>query len=557
MEKRNYVVGVDVGTSNVVMAIGSRESDGRMNIIGVASRPVGAGGVRGGTIENVQMVGKAIAEAKSELEETLKIRIDEAYAGIGGEGIRCAMCTESVAVKDAGKCISSSTVRTLFNRIGDIPAAESYEILDRIPQRFTVYDGQGRASDVPNPEGAFGNRLSVTMMFVLCKKAQIERVKMSFHNAGLRYMGVFANVAVTPDALLSPDEREEGAAVVDIGSGTTDIAVVRGGRLAYVSSLPIGASSINDDMVAFGIARSNVEKIKRFYGSAYADDVDESLVVSVQCARQNRNIPAKNLAAIIEARMKDIIDYVASELRVAKAVDSVPAGIVLTGGSARVKDIEKLFAHEMQRPIRQARAYEGLTDESRENMSLADTAAVAVVLRGASLEPCAVMDLDSPQSAKVLHQPAAAPAQPAKATTVQQTPQPPHQTHQTPIGKGRAGQVTSLDELLRQHSHPSVPAQPHAEEPAQTGQAHPAVPVAEPVEQTVQEHVPAHEENEEEEVRRKLEAARIRREQLQQEEDERERRIREKGGNDGSGGFWKKISGVFDSMLGNNDDEYL
>jgi len=390
MEKKSYIVGVDIGSSNVVVVVGTRNADGLLNIDGIASRSV-AGGVTSGRIDNVRSVGKAIREAKEELEEELGIRINEAYAGISGNFIRCASYTDHVFIKDSSRCITKEDVAALHERMRNVLADDGEQIMNRIPQNYVVDDG----SETDDPVGAFGRKLSSTFLFVLCRKEQIERVKMSFHNAGLRPpLDVCVNPAVLPYVLLSDEERDEGAAVIDIGGGTTDVSIVRGGKLRYVASVPMGASAIDADLHSFGIAKINAEQIKKKYGSAVADMVPPDISVPVQMpGLMKKDLLQVNLVAIIEARLKDIIEFAWDEIRSAKFTSKIPCGIVLTGGSALLANIDELFRRETGANARLGAARYGIDEESQQKIgTFAHSTAVAVLLFGAEHGFCEVTE---------------------------------------------------------------------------------------------------------------------------------------------------------------------
>lgn len=391
MEKKNYIVGVDIGSSNVVMIVGSRNADGTLSIEGIASRPT-AGGVKSGHIDNVQSVGKAIRGAKEELEEELNIRINEAYAGISGTFIRCASYTDHVFIKDSANCITKEDVAALHDRMRNVIAADSEQIIDRIPQNYVVDDGR----EIDNPVGAFGIKLASTFLFVLCDKQQLKRVEMSFHNAGLRQpIAICANPAVLPNVLLSDEERDEGTAIIDLGGGTTDVSIVRGGRLRYIASIPIGASSIDTDLHSIGIAKNNAEQMKKRYGSAIAEMVSQETTIQVQMPGKAKKtpLPQFNLVAVIEARLKDIIEFAWKEIREAKFSSKIPCGIVLTGGSTLLENIDELFRRETGVDVRIAAARYGIDEESQFKIgTYAHSTAVAVLLFGAEHGYCEVTE---------------------------------------------------------------------------------------------------------------------------------------------------------------------
>ncbi|MBQ7856796.1 MAG: cell division protein FtsA [Alistipes sp.] len=390
MESKSYFVGVDIGTSNVVMVVGSRKgSGGAIEIEGVSSQEIESG-VSAGRIDNINTVGVAIRKAKEELEEELHICINEAYAGISSESVRCAYYTDHVFVKDStSNCISKEDVASLHERMYNVHADSGEEIIARIPQNYVIDEGR----EIEDPVGSFGHTLSSTFMFILCPKSQLERVRMSFFNAGLKPpLAVRVNPCELPRTLLSQEEREEGVVIVDIGGGTTDVSVTRGGKLRYIATVPIGAQSINADMHAFGIFESKTESIKKRYGSAVADMVEADSVIPMALAGMHkRDFPQRNLVSIIEARLKDIVEYAMAEVKYAKMTSKVPCGFVITGGCSTLENIDELFRRETKLPARLGGAKEGVTEGSLDNIStFAHSAAVAVMLYGATCQACNV-----------------------------------------------------------------------------------------------------------------------------------------------------------------------
>ena len=211
MEKKSYTVAIDLGSSNVVVAVGSKREDGTLGIEAVVSKPVE--GVKAGRIDNIEQAGNAIREAVAEVESTLGVRITEAYAGISGEFVRCARHTDHVFTYDPQNGVNQGDVDALFDRMRNVQAPDDETIMERIPQHYMVDD----AEEVRNPVGSFCKRLSSTFNFILCGKTPLQRLDMALRRLGIRMLGVFPNALATPEAVLSSDEKEEGVAVVDIG----------------------------------------------------------------------------------------------------------------------------------------------------------------------------------------------------------------------------------------------------------------------------------------------------------------------------------------------------
>ena len=294
MEKKSYTVAIDLGSSNVVVAVGSKREDGTLGIEAVVSKPVE--GVKAGRIDNIEQAGNAIREAVAEVESTLGVRITEAYAGISGEFVRCARHTDHVFTYDPQNGVNQGDVDALFDRMRNVQAPDDETIMERIPQHYMVDD----AEEVRNPVGSFCKRLSSTFNFILCGKTPLQRLDMALRRLGIRMLGVFPNALATPEAVLSSDEKEEGVAVVDIGRGVTDVAVYYRGVPRYVATIPMGASAINRDIRSQSIPEKHVESLKCKYGSAVAElaPEDKLIRVSGRTAREAKDILLRNLATV-------------------------------------------------------------------------------------------------------------------------------------------------------------------------------------------------------------------------------------------------------------------
>lgn len=387
MEKKSYTVAIDLGSSNVVVVVGSKQEDGSLSIEAVASKPVE--GVNAGRIDNIEQAGNAIRGAIAEVEEKLGVRITEAYAGISGEFVRCARHTDHVFTFDPQNGVNQGDVDALFDRMRNVQAPDDETIMERIPQHYLVDE----AEEVRNPVGSFCKRLSSTFNFILCAKTPLQRLDMALRRLGLRSLGVFANALATPEAVLTSDEKEEGVAVVNIGGGVTDVTVFYRGIPRYIATIPMGAKAINRDIRSQSIPEKHVESLKCKYGSAVADLApdDKMIRVSGRTAREAKDILLRNLATVIEARAMDIVEFVMQELKDSGYIQKLAFGLVLTGGSARLKDIDELFHRTTGMDVRVGSAEGTLTDEARERLADPALATVAgILMRGAELAPCAV-----------------------------------------------------------------------------------------------------------------------------------------------------------------------
>ncbi|MEG1672927.1 MAG: cell division protein FtsA [Alistipes sp.] len=395
MEKKSYTVAIDLGSSKVAVAVGEKNSDGLLNVVSLAVKPVE--GVNAGRIENIELASKAIKEAVGEVETELGIRITETYAGISGEFVRCARHADHVFVDDPQNEVSRRDVDALFDRMRNVQAPDDETIMDRIPQNYVVDDKQ----EVKNPVGSFGKKLSSTFNFILCLQTPMQRLDMALRRLGIRMLAVYPNTLVAPEAVLLPDEREEGVAVVNIGAGITDVSVYFRNVLRYVATIPIGATSINMDIRSLSVPEKYVENLKRKFGSAVTDLAPDNKLIRVlgRTSKEAKDILLRNLATVIESRTKDIIEFVMQEIKDSGYSQKLACGIVLTGGSAQLKDIDELFHRVTGMDVRIALPEIGITEESK--TKVADTAlstVVGILLKGAQLSVCAVSEKPMVQS---------------------------------------------------------------------------------------------------------------------------------------------------------------
>ena len=410
MERKNYTVSVDLGSSNVVVAVGEKAAEGQMEVASIVSKPVE--GVNAGKIENIELVSRAIREAMSEAEEQLGIRITEAYAGISGDFVRCARHTDHVFVYDPQNGVNQKDVDALFDRMRNVQAPDDETIMERVPQNYVVDDNQ----EVKNPVGSFGKKLSSTFNFILCLRTPMQRLDMALKRLGIKMLGVTSNAIATAEAVLLPDEKEEGVAVVDIGGGVTDVAVYYRNVVRYIATIPMGAMAINRDIRTMSVPEKHVESLKQKYGSAVADLAPEDKLIRVngRTAREAKDILLRNLATVIEARATDIAEFVLQEIRDSGYAGKLAYGIVLTGGSAKLKDVDELFRRVTGMDVRIASAETGVAEESREKVvDPAYATAVGILLKGAEQGACAVIERPaSPASRPAEPRPGFQPRQP-------------------------------------------------------------------------------------------------------------------------------------------------
>lgn len=338
MEK-NYIVAIDLGSSNVVVAVGSKAPGGKVNIEEIVVKD--SGGVSGGEVKNVESASAAVRAALEEIEERLGIRVSEAYVGISGNHIQCARHPYYVIVAGRDGEITDEDVQRLNESMRNMQAPAGYTLMHTIPQHYIVNDDE----EVMDPVGRFGKTLGSTFNLIIGEDTIIQRLDKAMQKSDVAVTKMLINPLAMAEAVTFPDEKELGVAVVDIGAGTTDLCIYQEGIVRSVSVIPIGADAINRDIRSYGIMERYVEDLKTMYGCAVAEMVDGEKLVKVPGRTPNdyKDISFRNLASIIEARVTDIIDYVMEEIKEAGYEGKLGAGLVLTGGSANLQEIKTLF----------------------------------------------------------------------------------------------------------------------------------------------------------------------------------------------------------------------
>ncbi len=384
MERNNYIVAIDLGSSSVTVAAASKDPDGRLNIIDIISRPME--GMERGEVTNIEQVTLAARGALGELEENLGIKVSEVFAGMSGENIKCGSSAYYVYISGQDGEIRDEDVAKLHESMNTLPPPEGYCILDRIPQKYVIDSRE----ETMKPVGRFGHRLESTFNFILGNRNSVDRLGKAMSRLQVDTKKIYSNAQASAAAVLTDDERELGAAVIDIGAGCTDICIWHDNIMRYVSVLPVGSGAINNDIRSMAIRDKVIEKLKVKHGYATvksipADRADQSILIKGNAKRDDKSISYKALTQIIEARLTDIIEYVMEEIKESGFAEKLGAGIVLTGGGAKINGIESLFHEKTGLDTRVGGADVSLLNEESakvaEDISL--TSAIGVLLLGA------------------------------------------------------------------------------------------------------------------------------------------------------------------------------
>jgi cell division protein FtsA len=354
------MVAIDLGSHNVAVGVGTRDDDGKLALVDVAVKPVD--GVVRGEIRNIEQVAKAIREALDELETRLGIKITEAYTGISGQHIRCARNSYYVFVGGDGE-IREKEVQMLRDNMRNVQAPDGQRILDFIPLNYVIDSDE----EVADPVGMYGKKLEATFNFIIGEASAISRLEKALGKVDVRLAGLHINPLVAAEAVVLPDEKELGVAVLDMGAGTTDICIYHDRIPRHIGVVPLGSDMINKDIRSFGILERYIEELKVKYGSAVPENASADRLIKVpgRTPREPKEISFFNLATIISSRLRDILDYAMEEIRRAGYEGRLGAGLVLTGGAAQMKDIDKMVRDYTGMDVRIASPDVQLAEESR------------------------------------------------------------------------------------------------------------------------------------------------------------------------------------------------
>ncbi len=345
--ERNLIVGLDIGTSKVAAIVGELTSDGNIEIIGIGSTP--SRGLKKGVVVNLESTVQSIQRAIEEAELMAGCQIKSVYAGIAGSHIRSLNSHGIVAIKD--KEVTQYDIDRVIDSARAVAIPADQKILHILPQEFVIDLQEG----IKEPIGMSGIRLEAKVHMVTGSVSASQNIVKCIRRCGLEVDDIVLEQLASCNSVLTDDEKELGVCLIDIGGGTTDIAVFVEGAIKHTAVIPIAGDQVTNDIaVALRTPTLNAEDIKRKYACALTQlaNVDEIIEVPSIGDRAPRKISSQNLAEIIEPRYEELMLLVQSELRRSGYEELIAAGIVLTGGSSKVKGLIDLAEEIFHMPVR-------------------------------------------------------------------------------------------------------------------------------------------------------------------------------------------------------------
>ena len=356
------IVGLDIGTSKVVALVGEIGADGELEIVGIGSHP--SRGMKKGVVVNIESTVQSIQRAIEEAELMAGCQIHSVYAGIAGNHIRSMNSHGIVAIRE-GEVVQADIERVLdAAQAVAIPADQ--KVLHILPQEYVIDNQEG----VREPRGMSGVRLEAKVHLVTCALNAVQNIEKCIRRCGLEVEDVILEQLASSYSVLTEDEKELGVCMVDVGGGTTDIAIFTEGAIRHTAVIPIAGDQVTNDIaMALRTPTQHAEEIKIRYACALAKlaGPEETIKVPSVGERPPRDLSRQALAEVVEPRYDELFTLIQAELRRSGFEDMIPAGIVLTGGTAKMEGAVELAEEIFHMPVRLGvpQEFKGLVDVVR------------------------------------------------------------------------------------------------------------------------------------------------------------------------------------------------
>ena len=374
MAKDNYIIGLDIGSLKVSVAVGQQDDYGSLKLLGLGKAP--SEGIKRGMVVDLEKVVNSIHTAVADAEMVSGCKISSVYASIAGEHIKSINSRGLIAVGKKTSEINHSDVERVIEAARAVAIPADREIIHVLPQEYTVDDQSG----ITDPVGMSGIRLEVNVHIVTGSVSAVTNIVKAIEKADLDIDELVLSPYAAAYAVLKPDERELGCVLIDMGSGTTDIAAFLDGFIKHTAVLGVGGKNVTND-VAIGLRTplEQAERIKCAHGSALSTLVssNEMIVVPGVGGRESKEVSRSVVAAIIEPRAEEIFALVARDLKKVNLTESLASGVVLTGGASQLQGTTELAEQIFDLPAKLAQPVCLIDDEEQK---LAPEYAVAIGL---------------------------------------------------------------------------------------------------------------------------------------------------------------------------------
>ncbi len=342
IEKENpIIVGLDIGTTKICVTVGRRSGSNKIELLGVGKAE--SAGVNRGVVANIHKTVSSIREAVSGAEGQSNVDIKVVNVGIAGQHIK-SIQHRGIFTKGDDDEINHNDIERLISDMYKLVLPPGEEIIHVLPQEFTIDNEPG----IKEPVGMAGRRIEANFHIISGRVTDIKNIKKCVDNSDLEVSSLVLEPLASSEAVLDEEEKMAGVVLVDIGGGTTDVAIFHEGIIRHTAVIPLGGNIVTEDIrQGCAVLRNQAEQLKVRYGSALADENKENEVICVPGirGREAKEISVKNLAFIIQARMEEIIEHVYYEIKSSGYEDKLIAGIVITGGGAQLKHLVQLVEY--------------------------------------------------------------------------------------------------------------------------------------------------------------------------------------------------------------------
>jgi len=350
MPKNGYIVGIDIGTKSVTSIIGEITEDRKIEIIGIGTTE--SRGLRKGVVVNLEATVDAIKKSQEEAELMAGVEIDSGFIGISGAHIKSFNSRGVIAVSGKNREISREDIKRVIDQSKAVSIPPDREIIHIIPQEFVVDEQDG----IKDPMGMSGIKLEVNVHIVTGAVTSVQNLKTCIARAGIEIEQIVLSQIATSHSILTHDEMELGVGLIDIGGGTTEVAIFERGSLWYTSVIPIGGDNFTND-IAVGLRTPipDAEKIKKKFGCAATsmmEDQETIEVPSVGRGKKARVLSRQLLADIIQPRAEEIFRLVDNDIKRMGYEKSLNSGVVFTGGTALLDGLEEVAENVFDLPVR-------------------------------------------------------------------------------------------------------------------------------------------------------------------------------------------------------------
>ncbi len=347
---QNIISVVDVGTTKIVALIGKKDEKGKIRILGIGKEATPYSTVKRGVILNIVKTSEMIGKAVKEAEEQSGVKVHSVFVGIAGQHINCRRESNTKMFK-SDQMIDDQIIEELRAELHNLQLEPGHQIIHIVPQHYKINTTGG----IISPKGMFAKKIIGYYNVIEGEIESVQNIARSFNSLQLEIANLFLEPLASAEAVLTEEEREVGVAIVDIGGGTTDLAVFHGGALKHTAVISLGGNIITSDIQKeTKILYKSAEIIKKKYGSAIAIKQEKPTTITLPGinGRKPHKISQYLIEGIIQARMEEILEFVKYELYNSNVADKLGAGIVITGGGAMLKNLKVLAEYILENDIR-------------------------------------------------------------------------------------------------------------------------------------------------------------------------------------------------------------